>query len=175
MVAALPDLIKIALAARPELRAAELAMEAAGARAKWERSKIFSLISVIDMNGEGKQGFEIGPGLQVELPLFHRNKGGITRAEAELERAARQYAAVRQRIVMEVQESHTQLLQAREALQLWRARFGLERRHHRADQRRHSTGQRRARSGDDRRRAAGRDYQSIHGLDSRAGLRRRVE
>jgi cobalt-zinc-cadmium efflux system outer membrane protein len=119
----LQELVKTALAARPELRAAELAMEAAGQRAKWERSKVLALAGIIDANGEGKKGFEAGPGLQVEFPIFHRNKGGITRAEAELERAARQYAAVRQRIVMEVQEAYAQFTQSREALLLWRARM----------------------------------------------------
>lgn len=119
--AALPELTKQALAARPELRAAELALEAAGARAKWERSKIYSLTALLDANGAGREGFEIGPGLQFEIPLFHRNKGGITRAEAEIERAARQYVAVRQSIVMEVQAAHAQVIQARTALDLWRA------------------------------------------------------
>ncbi len=119
---ALPELTKQALAARPELRAAELALESAAARAKWERSKIFSLITTLDANGEGVKGFEMGPGLQFEIPLFHRNKGGITRAEAEIERAARHYAATRQRIVMEVQEAHARVTQARSALAQWRTR-----------------------------------------------------
>ena len=119
---ALPELTKQALAARPELRAAELALEAAGARAKWERSKIYSLTTLLDANGEGTKGFEMGPGLQFEIPLFHRNKGGITRAEAEVERAARHYAATRQRIVMEVQEAHARVTQAHSALTQWRTR-----------------------------------------------------
>ncbi len=119
---ALPELTKQALAARPELRAAELALEAAAARAKWERSKIFSLMTTLDANGEGVKGFEMGPGLQFEVPLFHRNKGGITRAEAEIERAARNYAATRQRIVMEVQEAHARVAQAESALTQWRTR-----------------------------------------------------
>lgn len=118
----LPDLVKSALASRPELRAAELALETAGGRAKWERTRIFTLMGILDMNGDGKQGFESGPGLQVELPIFHRNKGGITRADAEVERAARLYAASRQRIVLEVQEAHTQYELARESTRLWRAR-----------------------------------------------------
>ncbi|HZM85135.1 MAG TPA: TolC family protein, partial [Blastocatellia bacterium] len=46
----------------------------------------------------------------------NRNKGGISRAEAEIERAARQYVAARHRIVLEVQEAYRQLLQSRETL-----------------------------------------------------------
>ena len=41
------ELVKKALAARPDLRAAELAMEAAGKRAGWERSKIFSIGAIL--------------------------------------------------------------------------------------------------------------------------------
>lgn len=113
---ALNDLVKQALAARPDLRAAELAIEAAGKRARWERSRIFSISAILDANAKGTKGFEAGPGMQVELPIFNRNKGGITRAEAEIERAARQYVAVRHRIALEVQEAFRQVLQARETL-----------------------------------------------------------
>lgn len=112
----LNDLVKQALAARPDLRAAELAIEAAGKRAKWERSRIFSISAILDANAKGTKGFEAGPGMQVELPIFNRNKGGITRAEAEIERAARQYVAARHRIALEVQEAYRQVLQARETL-----------------------------------------------------------
>ena len=112
----LNDLLRQAFAARPDLRSAELAIEAAGKRAKWERSKIFSISAILDANAKGSEGFEAGPGLQAELPILNRNKGGISRAEAEIERAARQYVAARHRIVLEVQEAYRQLLQSRETL-----------------------------------------------------------
>jgi cobalt-zinc-cadmium efflux system outer membrane protein len=112
----LNELVKQALAARPDLRAAELAIEAAGKRAKWERSRIFSISALLDANAKGTEGFEAGPGLQADIPIFNRNQGGISRAEAEIERAARQYVAVRDRIASEVQEAYRQLLQARETL-----------------------------------------------------------
>jgi cobalt-zinc-cadmium efflux system outer membrane protein len=120
---ALNDLVKQALAARPDLRAAELAIEAAGKRAKWERSRIFSISALLDANAKGTEGFEMGPGVQAELPIFNRNKGGISRAEAEIDRAARQYIAVRHRIGLEVQESYRQVLQARETLESIRGRI----------------------------------------------------
>ncbi len=126
------DLIKQALAARPDLRAAELAIEAAGKRAKWERSKIFSLSVILDANAKGTKGFEAGPGFVAELPIFNRNKGGITRAEADIERAARQYIVVRHRITLEVREAYTQLLEARQSLDSWRNRYLA------ANRRRHS-------------------------------------
>lgn len=49
-----PDLLKRALAARPDLRAAELTVEAAAARLGWEQSRILTLTAVLDANGEGK-------------------------------------------------------------------------------------------------------------------------
>jgi cobalt-zinc-cadmium efflux system outer membrane protein len=117
----LNELIEQALDARPELKAAQLAIEAAGRRAKWERSRILAVSAIAKEYGRGANGFEQGPGVQIELPIFNRNQGGISRAEAEIERAARQLIAARQRVVAEVREAFTQLTQARESHHLWRA------------------------------------------------------
>jgi cobalt-zinc-cadmium efflux system outer membrane protein len=118
----LDELIKQALEARPELKAGELAIEAAGARARWERSRILNVTAIAKEYGRGANGFEQGPGLLIDLPIFNRNQGNISRAEAEIERAAKQLIAVRQRVVAEVREAYTQLTQAREAHGLWRSR-----------------------------------------------------
>jgi len=119
----LNGLIEQALDARPELKAAQLAIEAAGQRAKWERSRILAVSAIAKEYGRGADGFEQGPGAQIELPIFNRNQGGISRAEAEIERAAKQLIAARQRVVAEVREAYTQLTQARESSDLWRARL----------------------------------------------------
>ncbi|HXQ71527.1 MAG TPA: TolC family protein [Pyrinomonadaceae bacterium] len=115
-------LLRLAFASRPDLRAAELAIDAAAQKAKWERSRIFTLMATLDMNGRGTRGFEAGPGFVTEPPIFNRNQGGISRAEAEVEAASRGYALVRQRIISEVVEAQQQLMQARESLADWRAR-----------------------------------------------------
>jgi len=115
-------LIEQALEARPELKAAQLAIEAAGHRAKWERSRILAVSAIAKEYGRGANGFEQGPGVQIDLPIFNRNQGGISRAEAEIERAAKQLIAARQRVVAEVREAYAQLAQARESHQVWRAR-----------------------------------------------------
>jgi len=112
------DLLEAAFAARPDLRAAEIAIEAAGQRIGWERSKIFNVTAVIDANAEGKQGFEMGPGMQLELPVLNQNNGKIVRAMAELTQAARQYIAVKHRIASEVKDAHTQYISAQEALDI---------------------------------------------------------
>ena len=54
------NLFQEALASRPDIRAAELAIEAAGARARWEHSRIITLIGIIDGNGQGSEGAEAG-------------------------------------------------------------------------------------------------------------------
>lgn len=116
------DIVKIrqdAAAARPDVRAAELAVEAAGARAGWERSRLLTLSAVLDANGSGSQGFEMGPGLDAEIPLFARNQGQIARADAELERASRAYLATRQRVDLEIRESAARYDQASRDAALW--------------------------------------------------------
>ena len=112
------DLLTAAFAARPDLRAAEIAIEVAGKRVGWERSRIFNLTAVLDANAEGKEGFEMGPGVQLELPILNWNNGKISRAQAELARAARHYVAVKHRIAREVQEAHTGYLAAQKALKI---------------------------------------------------------
>jgi cobalt-zinc-cadmium efflux system outer membrane protein len=125
-LSALNGLIEQALEARPELKAAQLALEAAGQRAKWERSRILAVSAIAKEYGRGggdAGGFEQGPGVQIDLPIFNRNQGGISRAEAEIERAAKQLIAARQRVVAEAREAYAQLAQSRESRDLWRARL----------------------------------------------------
>jgi cobalt-zinc-cadmium efflux system outer membrane protein len=112
-------LIEDALASRPDVRAAEMAIEAAGARASWERTKVVSLIATLDANGEGREGFEMGPGLAAEIPVFARNQGGISRAQAELSRASGGYLAVRTQVAAEVRTALIRYDQAQQAARIW--------------------------------------------------------
>ena len=48
------ELLKRALAARPDLRAAEITVEAAAARLGWEKSRVLALTAVLDANSEGR-------------------------------------------------------------------------------------------------------------------------
>ncbi|MFN0087691.1 MAG: TolC family protein [Blastocatellia bacterium] len=116
-------LIEEALAHRPDLQGAALAIEAAAMRAKWERSRLFTLGGLLGIKQGAGLGFSPRPGMLVELPVFHRNKGGITRADAEVERASRQYLAVRQQIILDVREAYTQAQLARQSLDLLRDRL----------------------------------------------------
>lgn len=114
------DLLREALAARPDLRAAEIAVEAAAAKLGWERSRVLSLTAVLDANGEGREGFEAGPGIDLGLPLFNRNQAGRARAGAELQRASALYVAIQRRVALELHEASAQLEQARQSGAAWR-------------------------------------------------------
>jgi len=112
------ELLSLAYAARPDMRAAELAIEAAGKALDWEHSKIWNLTASLDANEEGSEGFEMGPGIQMELPLFYRNEGGRSRAKAEMEQAVKQYLATRHQITRDVREAYHNYLSADEVLTL---------------------------------------------------------
>ena len=108
-----------ALASRPDVRAAELAVEAAGALAGLERSRVLNLVAVtLDANGEGREGFELGPGLNLDLPI-NRNAGPRARAAATLEQAARRYVAVRVNVQAELRAAAARVARAREVLRIW--------------------------------------------------------
>jgi outer membrane protein, heavy metal efflux system len=113
--------VKDALASRPDVRAAELGIEAATSRARWERPRVLTLIGLLDANGEGTEGFEIGPGVTVDVPLFNRNQGGVARADLEIERASRLYAAARAQVIADVRSAEVRARQAQQALEAWTA------------------------------------------------------
>lgn len=105
------ELLALALAARPDVRAAEFELEAAGERVGLAHDQWSQLQLLIDANGQGKDGFEIGPGLWIDLPIFHRGSR-ISSAEAEVLLALERYAAVRQRVAAEVTAARLDTQQA---------------------------------------------------------------
>jgi cobalt-zinc-cadmium efflux system outer membrane protein len=117
---ALPEwqaLLEAATETRPDLRAAEIGIHAAAARAHWERSRVLALVApILSIKEVGTSGVRSGPGASIDLPVFHRNQGSISRADADVERATRNYLALRDRIELEVRESRLLLVQARESL-----------------------------------------------------------
>ena len=119
----LPELFDAAFASRPDLRAAALAIEAAGKRLGWERTKILAFTGVLDANGAGKDGFEMGPGIQIEIPLFNWNNGKVAHAQAQMEQAAQQYLVVKQRLALEVLEAQANYLTAQQALAVCQAEW----------------------------------------------------
>lgn len=111
-------LVTNALEARPDLRAAELGLEAAGKRLGLAKAEIFAFTIALNAKEVGAD-FLSGPGLDIPVPIFNQNQGGIAQAKAKFEKAARQYMTVRDRIVLEVREAHARLAQAQESHEQW--------------------------------------------------------
>lgn len=109
--------VKEALALRPDVRAAELALDAALARVDATTAAIVPPLSLIaDANGSGSQGFEMGPGFQAELPIFNQNQGPRTRAEADAYRARWNWVATQQQVANDVRQAHARYVIADEIL-----------------------------------------------------------
>lgn len=108
----------MALAARPELRAAELVLEAAGRRIGLSKAELFTFKAILDENGWG-DSFQIGPGLEVSLPIFHQNQAARALADAEVARAARLYVVSRDQIIEEVREAMTRMIRTGEERDAW--------------------------------------------------------
>jgi outer membrane protein, heavy metal efflux system len=108
-------LLETAYASRPDLRIVELEIESAGKQIGWEEDKVINYIGILDANATN---VEVGPGVQLDIPIFNQNEGGIARAQAELDVAGKKYLAVREKIKLTVLESHTQFLSAREGFEL---------------------------------------------------------
>ena len=118
-----PDsLVKEALAARPDLRAAELGVEAAGQRLGLARAETFTVMGIFSAKDVNKQTTS-GPGLDVVVPILNQNQGGMAQGQARLEKAARFYVAVRDRIVLEVREAAARYAQAKESHDQWQNRI----------------------------------------------------
>lgn len=115
----LDTMLTEAFASRPDVRAAELAIEAAGARAGLEKSRILNMLAVtLDANGEGREGFELGPGLGLDLPL-NMNAGPRARAAAAITQANLRYRLVQANVRAELRGGVARLTRAREVLRVW--------------------------------------------------------
>lgn len=114
-------LLTNALQARPDLRAAEIGLEAAGKRIGLARAEAFVLAAGVNGKEVGaKEEFLVGPTVDLTVPILNQNQGGISQAQSRFEKAARQYYTVRDRIALDVRESHARLVQAQESLDQWR-------------------------------------------------------
>jgi cobalt-zinc-cadmium efflux system outer membrane protein len=111
-------LVQDALSTRPDLRAAELGMEAAGERIGLARAEVFTFTAILSTKDVSGQTLS-GPGLDIALPIVNQNQGGIAQSQARLEKAARFYNSVRDRIVLEVREASAKLNQARISHDQW--------------------------------------------------------
>ena len=109
------SLIATAFASRPDIRAAEISLLAAGTRVKLAKAEILSLTAAGKFtDGSGTQAGVDGP-----LPLLNQNQAGRALANANVEKALRQLNLVRERAAAEVRSARVKLDQARAVSRGW--------------------------------------------------------
>jgi cobalt-zinc-cadmium efflux system outer membrane protein len=120
------EYLDLALSYQPELEAAKIAIESAGKRLGWERSRIIAFTGVLNYEhlptGSGDSKWmpnAFNPGIQVEVPIFNRNQGRIARVRAEMEQASFQYIALRQRVALDVTEAYNRYEENYKTYETW--------------------------------------------------------
>ena len=93
---------EVAAAARPDIRAAELAVEQARIQAGVAGWQWLRVSPLLDANARGRDGFEAGPGLTADLPVFDRGGEREQQAQARVAIAAAALHTLRQRVALEV-------------------------------------------------------------------------
>lgn len=111
-------LIDEAFAMRPDARAADWAVAAAAERLRVARWAFLRIDGVADANARGIKGYEAGPGVRFDIPIFNRNQGGVMRAEAELRQAQHNRDAIWNQIVQDVRMATAQWTQAKNNLMI---------------------------------------------------------
>ena len=74
------------------------------------------LAPTLSIKEVGIDGLRAGPGLNMEIPILSRNQGRISRADAEVVRSGKLYAALRARIEHEVVDAYARAQQAQTGL-----------------------------------------------------------
>jgi cobalt-zinc-cadmium efflux system outer membrane protein len=112
----LSTLATTARMARPDVRAAELSLLAAGARLGWERARVLAVAAQVEGHWTRPDTFASRLGARIELPIFGANPGGRGRAQAELQRASAALTALRQRVLLDLTQAYVSAAQGRASL-----------------------------------------------------------
>ncbi|QDT66634.1 TolC family protein [Calycomorphotria hydatis] len=113
-------LVAEAVAIRPDLKAARIAILAAQHRVELARKSFLRIDAVADGNHEGAGPSNVGPGLRFEIPIFNRNQGLILRSRWSVDQANHNYYSVHDRAITEVRTSIANIGQANSNLQILR-------------------------------------------------------
>ncbi len=107
-----------AMEVRPDVRAAELGLKSAAKGIGLAKAEVFALGAGLNAK-DVDHIFRVGPAIDIPLPVFNQNQGGITLAKARVERASRNWLALRDRITNEVREAHLRLDLSRKSAAQW--------------------------------------------------------
>ncbi|MEO6220492.1 MAG: TolC family protein [Ginsengibacter sp.] len=119
------EYLQLAYENQPELRSAQLAINSAGNKIGWERSRIVNFMATIGFDNVDTKGGSnalpnaFQPGIQMELPVLNRNHGKIARARAELMQASYNYVALRQRIANDVADAYNRYEQTYKSYEIY--------------------------------------------------------
>ncbi|NCA12515.1 TolC family protein, partial [bacterium] len=119
------DLTALAVRCRPDLRAARLGLDRAGAEIALQRANRFDdvflfydPITIQDTSPFGKQSASSwAVGLTFSLPVFNRNQGNIARAESNMTQTRLELASLERRIAAEVRLAEREYRRSRDALE----------------------------------------------------------
>ena len=119
------ELTSLALRCRPDLRAARLGLDRAGAEIALQRANrfddVFLFYDPITIQDNSPYGKRIASswavGLTFSLPVFNRNQGNIARAESNLTQTRLELSSLERRIAAEVRLAEREYHRSREALE----------------------------------------------------------
>lgn len=118
-VAEKESVVAMAWSMRPDLRAIEIRRAAACRRLELAKKQFMRIEGGYDANSDGEQGFESGPAMRLTLPVFNKNRGQISIAQALVKQIDKQYFALKDQIELEVRTAMTQWDQSREQVNLF--------------------------------------------------------
>ncbi len=118
------DLIRIALACRPDLAAARLGIRLAEADVRLARAERFQDVYLLyqpytfqnDTPFDAKSAHSWALGVTVPMPLYNRNQGNIQRAQVNVSQTQMQLAALELRIGTEVRQAEREYAMTRSAV-----------------------------------------------------------
>jgi outer membrane protein TolC len=105
------------------------------------RLEAIGLVAIVDANAVGREGFEAGPGFEVQLPLFHLGGAARQRAQAELVRGRAQLLALHQQVELDVRDGRSRVIEGQSVLAAWDAVVKAREEDLRLAEARHDTGE----------------------------------
>lgn len=106
------QLLAKSLDQRPDIVSARYAIDAAKERIKLSKVSWLKFTGTADATSGQETGHTLGPAIRSSIPILNRNQGGVSRAEAELERAELNLTALQQQARLEIKNAHLQYEQS---------------------------------------------------------------
>lgn len=105
-------LLTQSLAQRQDVLAAQFSVKAAEEKVKISKVSWFRFFGIADATSGEVTGHKLSYTIRATLPVFNQNQGGISRTEAELEKAELNLEALKQHAALEIRTAHIQYEQS---------------------------------------------------------------